>query len=69
MLVAKITFLNTASLQSESEIAAWMGLFNWKAMLLAAVLLIATRGIKPLKKLHPVVFILASALIGILFSF
>ena len=30
---------------------------------------IATRGIKPLKKLHPIVFIAASAVIGILFSF
>ena len=69
MLVAKITFLNPESLQSESELAAWSGLFNWKAIILAAVLLIATRGIKPLKKLHPVVFIIASAVIGILFSF
>ena len=36
---------------------------------LAAVLLVATRGVKPLKKLHPIVFIAASAMIGILFSF
>ena len=39
------------------------------AAVLAAVLLVATRGVKALKKLHPVVFIAASAVIGILFSF
>ena len=44
--------------------------FTWdEAVALAALLLIATRGIKPLKKLHPIVFIAASAVIGILFSF
>ena len=46
-----------------------MDLFNIKALLLAAALLFLTRGVKPLKKLHPVVFIAASALVGILFSF
>ena len=35
----------------------------------AAVLLVATRCIKKLKGLHPIVFILASAVIGIVFSF
>ena len=44
-------------------------LFNWKALILAAVLLILTRWVKPLKKLHPIFFILGSALIGVVFSF
>ena len=44
-------------------------LFNWKALALAALLLVLTRGVKKLKKLHPIVFILASALLGMLFSF
>lgn len=46
-----------------------LDLFNVKALILAAVLLILTRGVKKLKKLHPVVFIAGSALIGILFKF
>lgn len=40
-----------------------------KALVLAAVLLFLTRWVKPLKGLHPIVFILASAAIGILFRF
>ena len=69
LLVAKITFLNPEALAQGSGIAAYAGLFQWKAVALAAVLLVATRGVKALKKLHPIVFIAASAVIGILFSF
>ena len=69
LLVANITFLDTEALKLGSGIAAYEGLFRWKAVALAAVLLVATRGVKALKKLHPVVFIAASAVIGILFSF
>ena len=36
---------------------------------MAAVLLVLTRWVKPTKKLHPVVFIAASAVVGVLFSF
>ena len=39
------------------------------ALLLAAVLLVLTRWCKPTKGLHPIVFILASAIIGVVFSF
>lgn len=46
-----------------------LDVFNIKALVLAAVLLILTRGVKQLKKLHPVVFIAVSAVIGIVFSF
>lgn len=46
-----------------------MDLFRIKAILLAAVLLFLTRCVKQLKKLHPVVFILGAAVIGVLFSF
>ena len=42
---------------------------NWKAVALAAVLLVLTRWCKPTKSLHPIVFILASAIIGVVFSF
>ena len=44
-------------------------LFNWKALALAAALLVLTRAVKATKKLHPVVFILASAAAGVLLSF
>ena len=44
-------------------------LFNWKALALAAVLFVLTRAVKATKKLHPVAFILASAAVGVLFSF
>ena len=46
-----------------------MNLFQWKAIALAAVLIVLTRYVKPLKKLHPVFFILGSAAIGALFAF
>lgn len=46
-----------------------LDVFNFKALLLAAVLLVLTRGVKSLKKLHPVVYILASAVVGVIFSF
>ena len=69
LLVARITFLNPEAFQLEDKMAAFFGLFNWKAVVLAAVLLIATRGVKPLKKMHPILFIAVSAAVGILFSF
>ena len=42
---------------------------NWKALLLAAVLLVLTRWVKPTKGLHPILFILASAVVGVVLSF
>ena len=44
-------------------------LFNLKALILAAVLLVLTRAIKATKKLHPIFFILGSAAAGVLFAF
>ena len=41
---------------------------NWKGWILAAVLWLLTNKVKQTKKLHPIVFIGASALVGILFS-
>ncbi len=48
---------------------AMMDLFNFKAIVLAAVLLVLTRFVKATKGLHPIVFILGSAVVGVLFSF
>ncbi|MBQ6465748.1 MAG: chromate transporter [Oscillospiraceae bacterium] len=47
----------------------WTQFFNWKALALAAVLLVLTRYVKKTKKLHPIVFILCSALVGVVFKF
>ena len=44
-------------------------LFNWKGVALAAVLLVLTRWVKPTKGLHPILFILASAVVGVIFQF
>lgn len=41
---------------------------NWKGLILAAVLWVLTNKVKKTKKLHPIVFITASAVVGILFS-
>lgn len=42
-------------------------LFHWPAILLAAAIFFCLR-LKPLKKLHPIVFILISAVFGIIFQ-
>ncbi len=66
VLVVKLALFNT---ELYASTGALLDLFNFKALILAAVLLVATRYIKKLKGLHPIVFILASAVIGIVFSF
>lgn len=43
-------------------------LFHWPAVALAAAVFVCMQ-LKPLKKLHPVVFIAASAVIGVVFQF
>ena len=66
LLVARVTFLNQDALAAGFNPAE---LLRWKELLLAAVLLVLTRFVKPLKKLHPIVFIVLSAAVGILFAF
>ena len=66
LLVARVTFLNQDALAAGFNPAE---LLRWKELLLAAVLLVLTRFVQPLKKLHPVVFIALSAAVGILFAF
>ena len=46
-----------------------MDLFNWKSLILAVIIYILSNNIKQAKKLHPVFFIVGSAIIGILFGF
>lgn len=66
ILVVKIALLD---LDRYAATGMLTKLFNWKALALAAVLLVLTRWVKPTKKLHPVFFILASAAAGVLFAF
>lgn len=42
--------------------------FNWKGVILAAVLWVLTNKVTQTKKMHPIVFILASAVVGIIFA-
>ena len=66
VLVVKISLLNVDLFHQTNAIA---DLFQWKAVALAALLLVLTRYIKKTKGLHPVYFIVFSAVIGILFGF
>ena len=66
LLVARVTFLNQDAPTAGFNPAE---LLRWKELLLAAVLLVLTRFVEPLKKLHPVGFIALSAAVGILFAF
>ena len=66
LLVVKIALF---TFDRYAETHAILDALNIKAILLAAVLLVLTRGVKQVKKLHPIFFILGSALVGILFKF
>lgn len=66
ILVVRIAFLSSDSLGTVSE---FLNGISIKAVILAVILLILTRGVKATKNLHPVVFIGFSALVGIVFSF
>ncbi|MBQ6273777.1 MAG: chromate transporter [Oscillospiraceae bacterium] len=66
LLVVKVAMLHT---DLYFETGKLLELFNWKALALAAVLVVLTRFVKRTKKLHPIVFILGSALVGVVFAF
>ena len=65
MLVVKISLFRFEALTDGFS----ADFFNIKAIILAAVLLVLTRYVKFTKKFHPIVFILTSAIVGVLFSF
>lgn len=54
------------SLQIPQAVAGLAQLFYWKEILLAAILLFLTNW-KPLRKLHPVLFLAVCAVIGVVF--
>ena len=66
LLVVKIALFRFDAFDASGVLA---DVFNWKALALAAVLLVLTRFVKATKKLHPAVFILASAAVGVLLRF
>ena len=66
ILVVKISLMNVELFRESGNV---LELFNWKGIVLAAVLVYLTRCCKKTKEFHPIVFIAFSALIGILFSF
>lgn len=45
-----------------------LALINWKGWILAVILWILTNKVKKTKGLHPIIFILASAVVGVVFS-
>ena len=47
----------------------WSSLFRWKGLVLAVLLLVLTHKVKAVEKLHPIVLILASAVVGVIFQF
>lgn len=63
--VAYLVFINPLF----AETHALFNLLDLKAVALAAILIVLTRFVNQTKKLHPIVFIAASAVIGIVFSF
>ena len=63
--VAYLVFINPLFLETKSL----LNLLDWKAVVLAAVLIVLTRFVNQTKKLHPIIFIAASAVIGIILKF
>lgn len=59
--VARVVFIN--------DMTSPLLFFDWRAVILAAVLLICTRWVPKVKDLHPIVFIGFAALVGIVFGF
>ena len=64
--VVLISLVDTAAYKASGTLG---DLFCWKAIVLAAAIWAMTNVVKPTKKLHPIVFIAASAAAGIVFSF
>lgn len=70
------TALIAAALVSVARITFFAGDFspdgitiNWKAIVLAAALMVLTRRTPGVKNWHPIVFIAFSALVGVIFHF
>ncbi len=62
----RLCFVDTAAYAAGGRVSA---LFNWKGIVLFAVIWVASNFIEAIKKLHPIVLIACSAVIGIAFRF
>ena len=61
--------LSVASVSLLREGMTGLAAVDIKTVILAAVILVLTRWVKPTRKLHPIIFILASAAVGVIFKF
>lgn len=64
--VSMASLMNPDAFRATSQV---LDLIRWKPCLLAVVVLIFTNWVKPTKNLHPIVFILISAVVGAVFHF
>ncbi len=62
--VMKIALLNLDAFRQSGSLA---DAFRWKAIILALIVFVFSNFVKKTKKLHPIVFILFSALVGVIF--
>lgn len=65
---AGITVVTTNLLPIKEIIAKGATVINWQGLILAVVLWVLMNKVKWTKKLHPIVFIAISAVVGIIFS-
>ena len=65
--MANLFYMESAAISKWSDIFN-PALVNWKAWALAAVLWVLTNRVKQTKKLHPIMFILAAAVVGVVWS-
>ncbi len=64
--VMRLCLVDTAAFANSRKLA---DLLNWKGLALFALIWVLTNLVKRTKKLHPVIFIAASAAVGIVFRF
>ncbi len=65
--MANLFYMESAAISKWSDIFN-PALVNWKAWALAAVLWVLTNKVKQTKKLHPIMFILAAAVVGVVWG-
>ena len=65
--MANLFYMESAAISKWSDIFN-PALVNWKAWALAAVLWVLTNRVKQTKKLHPIMFILAAAAVGVVWG-
>ena len=63
--VAMLSLVNSAALEAKE----WASVIDIKAIILAVILWLLTNKVKQTKKLHAIVFIAISAVIGVIFGF